>query len=40
MMVGYRNVTVYAWNSKLAGIALYGDPGTLDLKIDQWTKAQ
>ncbi len=40
MMVGYRNVTVYGWNSKLSGIALYGDPGTLDLKIDQWTKAQ
>ncbi len=38
MMVGYRNVTVYGWNSKLSGIALYGDPGTLDLKIDQWTK--
>ncbi len=38
MMVGYRNATVYAWSAKLSGIALYGDPSALDLKIDQWTK--
>jgi peptide/nickel transport system substrate-binding protein len=39
MMVGYRAPTVYAWNAKVSGIALYGDPGTVDLKIDQWVKA-
>jgi len=40
MMVGYRNVTVYGWNPKVSGIALYGDPSAVDLKIDQWTKSQ
>ncbi|HVA86700.1 MAG TPA: peptide ABC transporter substrate-binding protein [Candidatus Saccharimonadales bacterium] len=39
IMVGYRNATVYAWNTKVTGIALYGDPSALDYGIDNWRKA-
>jgi hypothetical protein len=40
IMIAYRNATAYAWNSKVSGIALYGDPSGMTLKIEQWTKTQ
>jgi dipeptide transport system substrate-binding protein len=38
IMVTYRKATAYAWNSKLTGVVVFGDPSQAFLKIDLWTK--
>lgn len=40
MMLNYRKATAYAWNGKLQGVVVYGDPSQLFLKIDQWSMSQ
>lgn len=39
IMVTYRKATAYAWNAKLTGVVVYGDPSQAFLKIDLWSKA-
>jgi peptide/nickel transport system substrate-binding protein len=38
MMINYRNATAYAYNAKLQGVVIYGDPSQAFLKIDEWSK--
>src|SRR5258706_15100780 len=36
IMVTYRKASAFAWNSKLTGVVVYGDPSQMFWKIDQW----